>query len=49
MRVLKVIYLSGYAGDSFVSRQTIEEGTEFIEKPFARDAILTRIADVFRA
>ena len=46
---LKVIYLSGYTRDSLLSQQTFEEGTEFIEKPFTRDAILERIARVLRA
>ena len=46
---LKVIYISGYTRDSLLSQQTFEEGTEFIEKPFTRDAILDRIARVLRA
>jgi PAS domain S-box-containing protein len=46
---LKVIYLSGYTRDSLLSQQTFEEGTEFIEKPFTRDAILERIAHVLRS
>jgi PAS domain S-box-containing protein len=46
---LKVIYLSGYTRDSLLSQQTFEEGTEFIEKPFTRDAILERIARVLGA
>jgi PAS domain S-box-containing protein len=46
---LKVIYLSGYTRDSLLSQQTFEEETEFIEKPFTRDAILERIARVLRS
>ena len=46
---LKVIYLSGYTKDSLLSQQTFEEGTEFIEKPFTREAILDRIARVLSA
>lgn len=46
---LKVIYLSGYTRDSLLSQQTFEEGTEFIDKPFTRDAILDHIARVLRA
>jgi PAS domain S-box-containing protein len=46
---LKVIYLSGYTRDSLLSQQTFEEGTEFIEKPFTRDAILERVARVLGA
>ena len=46
---LKVLYISGYTQDSLLSQQTFEEGTEFIEKPFTRDAILERIARVLRS
>ena len=46
---LKVIYLSGYTRDSLLSQETFEEGTEFIEKPFTRDAILNRISRVLRS
>jgi PAS domain S-box-containing protein len=46
---LKVIYLSGYTRDSLLSQETFEEGTEFIEKPFTRDAILDRISRVLRS
>ncbi len=38
----------GYTRDSLLNQQTFEEGTEFIEKPFTRDAILDRIARVLR-
>ena len=46
---LKVIFLSGYTRDSLQSQQTFQDGTEFIEKPFTRDAILDRIAHVLVA
>ncbi len=45
---LRVIYLSGYTRDSLLSQQTFEEGTEFIQKPFTRDAILEHIGRVLR-
>jgi FixJ family two-component response regulator len=45
---LKVIYLSGYTQDSLLSQETFEQGTEFIEKPFTREAILDRISRVLR-
>src|SRR5688572_19571431 len=48
-KTLKVIFLSGYTQESLLSRQTFEDGAEFIEKPFVRDAILERIASVLRA
>ncbi len=43
---LKVIYITGYTRDSLLSQQTFEDGTEFIEKPFTREGVLARIADV---
>jgi PAS domain S-box-containing protein len=46
---LKVIYVSGYTRESLLSQQTFADGTELIEKPFTRDAVLARIADVLRA
>ena len=46
---LKVIYVSGYTRDSLLSQQTFEDGTEFIEKPFSKDALLERVARVLRA
>jgi PAS domain S-box-containing protein len=48
-KTLKVIFLSGYTQESLLSQQTFEDGTEFIEKPFVRDAILERVATVLRA
>ena len=48
-KTLKVIYVSGYTRDSLLSQQTFEDGTEFIEKPFTRDGVLARIADVLSA
>ena len=46
---LKVIYVSGYTRDSLLSQQTFEEGTQLIEKPFTRDGVLARIAEVLSA
>ena len=43
---LKVIYVTGYTRDSLLSQQTFEDGTEFIEKPFTREGVLARIAEV---
>ena len=43
---LKVIYVTGYTRESLLSQQTFEDGTEFIEKPFTREGVLARIADV---
>jgi PAS domain S-box-containing protein len=46
---LRVIYVSGYTRDSLLSRETFDEGTEFIEKPFTNEVILDRIARVLHS
>ena len=46
---LKVMYVSGYTQDSLLSQQTFADGTVLIEKPFTRDAVLARIAEVLTA
>jgi PAS domain S-box-containing protein len=46
---LKVIFMSGYTRDSLLSQQTFEDETVLIEKPFTRDSVLARIADVMAA
>jgi PAS domain S-box-containing protein len=43
---LKVLFVSGYIKDSLFSQQTFDKGTEFLEKPFTRDTILSKIATV---
>jgi PAS domain S-box-containing protein len=46
---LKVIYVSGYTRDSLLSQQTFADGTQLIEKPFTRETVLARIAEVLAA
>ena len=46
---LKVIYVSGYTRDSLLSQQTFADGTQLIEKPFTREAVLARISEVLSA
>jgi hypothetical protein len=46
---LKVIYVSGYTRDSLLSQQTFADGTQLIEKPFTRETVLSRIAEVLSA
>jgi hypothetical protein len=44
-----VIYLSGYTRDSLLSQQTFDPETVFVEKPFSRDEVLARVAQVLRS
>ncbi len=43
---LKVLFVSGYTQDSIFSQQTFHKGTQFLSKPFSRDAILSKVATV---
>ncbi|HXE81126.1 MAG TPA: PAS domain-containing protein [Vicinamibacterales bacterium] len=42
---LRVLYISGYAGDSFL-RDRPEEGTGFLQKPFTTRRLLRRVRDM---
>lgn len=43
---LKVLFVSGYTKDSLFSEQTFDKGTQFLEKPFTRVTILSKVARV---
>jgi nitrogen-specific signal transduction histidine kinase/CheY-like chemotaxis protein len=43
---LRVLFVSGYIKDSLFNQQTFDKGTQFLEKPFTRDTILSKIATV---
>jgi len=40
---LKVIYMSGYARDSVVHNGRLDEGIEFMEKPFSAETLLLKV------
>jgi CheY-like chemotaxis protein len=40
---LRVLYISGYAGDVLAERGVLESGIQFLEKPFTSDALLERV------
>jgi two-component system, cell cycle sensor histidine kinase and response regulator CckA len=40
---LKVVYMSGYAGEAAGPGLTLKEGANFLQKPFGRSALLTCI------
>lgn len=44
---MKVLYMSGYSGDSIVHHGVLDEGIMLIEKPFTMDELLTRLRELF--
>lgn len=43
---LRVVYMSGYTGQTFSSEAVIEPGTDFLAKPFTRETLLRKIREV---
>ena len=43
---MRVIYTSGYTDNVIVSHGVLQPGTNFIEKPYMREALLTKIREV---
>ena len=43
---MKVLYISGYAADVISHRGVLDEGVEFLEKPFSRKELLQRMRQV---
>jgi len=42
----KVVYMSGYTPDAIVHHGVLEPGTHFLQKPFSRDALLSKVEAV---
>jgi CheY-like chemotaxis protein len=42
----RVLYMSGYSENAIIHHGVIEEGTDFIEKPFSPEALTRRIREV---
>ena len=42
----KVLFMSGYTDDAIVQHGVLEAGTEFLQKPFTRDALTVRVREV---
>ena len=43
---IKAVFISGYSADIFTQKGALEEGTEFITKPFKKDELLQKIREV---
>jgi PAS domain S-box-containing protein len=43
---IKVVFISGYAADMMSQKGMIEEGTEFIAKPFIKNDLLQKVREV---
>lgn len=46
---LKVMYMSGYAGNAAVCREILESGALFLEKPFMPEVLIRRVREVLDA
>ena len=44
-----VLYMSGYTGDAVTQRAMVEEGAEFLEKPFTPDRLLQKVDEILRS
>jgi DNA-binding NtrC family response regulator len=42
----KVLYMSGYTGDVIARQGLLDQGLNFIQKPFAPDALVTRVREI---
>lgn len=43
---LKCLYMSGYSGEVFSNQGILEKGINFIQKPFARDALVEKVRHI---
>lgn len=43
---MRVIYMSGYTSDSIIYHGVLQEGIDFIEKPFSEEALMRKVREV---
>ena len=43
---IKVLFMSGYTDDAIVHHGVLEEGAEFIQKPFSPDELAVKVREV---
>jgi signal transduction histidine kinase/ActR/RegA family two-component response regulator len=43
-----ILYMSGYTGDAVTQRAMVDEGADFLEKPFTPDQLLQKVDEILR-
>jgi CheY-like chemotaxis protein len=43
-----ILYISGYTGDAVTQQHMLDDGAEFLEKPFTPDLLVRRVDDILR-
>ena len=44
-----ILFMSGYTGDAVTQRAMVDEGSDFLEKPFTPDQLLHRVDEILRS